>query len=73
MNYSILILSTISVGEKLFKYHKVNGEIFTTESLAELSEEMAKLSYKYATENLLPVQNLEVTNTFTCTDNLRSN
>ena len=71
MNYSILILSTTVAGEKLFKYHKVNGEIFTTDSLAELSEEMAKLSHKHATEDLLAVQNLEVTNTFTCTDNLR--
>ena len=72
MNYSILILYSVVVGEKLFKYHKVNGEIFVTDSLGELSEEMSKLSHKYATENLLPVQILEVTNTFTCTDNLRS-
>ncbi len=71
MNYSILILTQVN-GEKLYKYHTVNGEIFTTESLAELGEEMAKLSHKYATENLLPVQNLEVTNSFTCTDNLHS-
>ena len=71
MNYSILILSTTVIGEKLFKYHTVNGEIFTTDSLVELSEEMAKLSHKHATEDLLAVQNLEVTNTFTCTDNLR--